>query len=176
MFNHLLDLGLALLDRVWDAGYRFDCLSWPDDMGYKGTPFFSLQMYRDLLKPVQKRAVDWAHAKGISAWLHSCGDIRPLVPELVEIGVDRLNPLEVKAGMDPAAIKREYGDRLVLHGGMNVLLWDRPELLHAEIDRLLPVLKENGGYIFASDHSIPSSMGLEEWRRIVDHAKQAGRY
>ena len=74
-------------------------------------------MYRDLLKPVHKRAADGAHAKGLSVELHSCGDVRALVPDLVEIAIDVLNPLEVKAGMDPIALKQQYGDRLAFHGG-----------------------------------------------------------
>ncbi|HEX3000143.1 MAG TPA: uroporphyrinogen decarboxylase family protein, partial [Armatimonadota bacterium] len=121
MFFHFLDLDLALLDRVWEEGYHFDAVRWPDDMGYKQHQFFSVKTYRDLLKPVHQKAIEWAHAKGVKAALHSCGDIRPFVPELVEIGLDALNPLEVKAGMDPIALKREYGDRLVFHGGINAV-------------------------------------------------------
>ncbi|NIM71367.1 MAG: hypothetical protein GTO48_13200, partial [Xanthomonadales bacterium] len=93
--------------------------SWPDDMGYKGHQFFGLPMYRDLLKPAHRRAIEWAHERGIYAHLHSCGDVRPFVPELIGMGLDALNPLEVKAGMDPIALKEQYGDRLVLHGGIN---------------------------------------------------------
>lgn len=176
MFGHFLDVGMALLDQVWDAGYRFDCVSWPDDMGYKNTPFFSLQTYRDVLKPFQKRAVEWAHAKGARARLHSCGNIVPFLPDLVEIGMDGLNPIEVKAGMDPVAIKRTYGDRLLLHGGINAVLWDKPEEIRAEMERVVPVLKQNGGYIFSSDHSVPSSVGLEDFRGIVALARELGRY
>lgn len=176
MFGHYLEVGIALLDQVWDAGYRFDCVSWPDDMGYKNTPFFSLQTYRDVLKPFQKRAVEWAHAKGAKARLHSCGNILPFLPDLVEIGMDGLNPIEVKAGMDPALIKRTYGDRLLLHGGINAVLWDKPELIKAEMERVVPVLKQDGGYIFSSDHSVPSSVSLEDFRGIVELAKRLGRY
>jgi uroporphyrinogen decarboxylase len=176
MFNHFLDVTLALLDRVWDAGYRFDAVRWPDDMGYKHNQFFSVKTYRELLKPVQKRAIDWAHAKGIYAHLHSCGDIRPLVPELVEIGLDALNPLEVKAGMDPIELKRKFGDRLVLHGGINAMLWDDLDAIEAEMRRVVPVVKENGGYIFSSDHSVPSSVSLENFRRITQLAKELGSY
>jgi uroporphyrinogen decarboxylase len=79
MFNHYLDVQLDLLDRVWEAGYTFDAVRWPDDMGYKYNQFFSLRTYRELLKPVHKRAIDWAHAHGIKAHLHSCGDINPFV-------------------------------------------------------------------------------------------------
>ncbi len=176
MFNHELDVCLDLLDMVWDAGYTFDEVSWPDDMGYKFNQFFSLSMYRQILKPVHKRAADWAHAKGIKVHLHSCGDVRPFISDLIEIGVDCLNPLEVKAGMNPVEIKRRYGDRLALHGGINAVLWDDIDSIEAEMRRVVPVLKENGGYIFSSDHSVPSSVSLENFRRIVDLAKQLGSY
>ena len=145
-------------------------------MGYKNTTFFSNDMYRRLLKPSHKRAVDWAHAKGIYAHLHSCGDIMTRVPDLIDIGIDALNPLEVKAGMDPAKLKQEYGDRLVLHGGVNAVLWDDRDAIIAEIDRIVPILKENGGYIFSSDHSIPNSVSLNNFRAIVEEIKRVGRY
>ncbi|OGV71727.1 MAG: hypothetical protein A3K19_12365 [Lentisphaerae bacterium RIFOXYB12_FULL_65_16] len=176
MFEHELDMNIALFDMIWDAGYTFDCFRWPDDMGYKLNQFFSLRVYRDVLKPVHKRAVEWAHRKGIPAHLHSCGDVRPLVPELVEIGIDGLNPLEVKAGMDPLALKRDYGDRLLLHGGINALLYESLDAIEAEMRRLVPTLKQNGGYILSSDHSVPSSMSMENFRRFVQLGKELGGY
>lgn len=176
MFNHYLDVNLALLDQVWDAGYTFDCVIWPDDMGYKHSQFFSVNTYRELVKPVHKRAVEWAHKKGIKAHLHSCGDINPFIPELIDIGMDALNPLEVKAGMDPVEIKKKYGKDLVLHGGINAVLWDDAEAIQAEIKRLIPVLKESGGYIFASDHSIPNSVSLQNFKLIIDLIKDVGSY
>jgi uroporphyrinogen decarboxylase len=176
MFEVQLETDLALLDQVWQAGYRFDSVFWCDDMGYKFNQFFSLRMYRSLLKPFHQRAIDWAHARGIKAHLHSCGDVRPFVPELVGMGLDALNPLEVKAGMDPVSLKREYGKDLVLHGGINAVLWDHPAQIEAEMRRVVPVLKESGGYIFSSDHSVPSSVSLEEFSRIVTLAKELGAY
>lgn len=176
MFDTYLNRSIALFDMVWDAGYVFDEVFWYDDMGYKGTPFFSNSTYRNLLQPFHKRAVEWAHNKGIKARLHSCGDIMPLIPDIVNTGVDALNPLEVKAGMDAVKLKKEYGDRLVLHGGINAILWDDKEKIVAEIERLVPVLKESGGYIFSSDHSIPNSVSLENFKEIVAAAKRAGRY
>jgi uroporphyrinogen decarboxylase len=176
VFETMLETSLALWDRVWDAGYRFDCAWWWDDMGYKGHQFFSLKKYRQVLKPFHQRAIDWAHAKGIKAELHSCGDINPFVPELVSMGLDGLNPLEVKAGMDPLRLKREFGNDLVLHGGINAVLWDQPAEVRAEMERLVPALKEGGGYIFSSDHSVPDSVSLESFREITSLAKQLGRY
>jgi uroporphyrinogen decarboxylase len=176
MFCHLLEVNLALLDMVWEAGYQFDSILWYDDMGYKKNQFFSLRMYRDLLKPYHQRAIDWAHAKGIKAHLHSCGDINPFVPELVNMGLDALNPLEVKAGMDPVHLKQTYGDRLVLHGGINAVLWDKPEAIQAEMERVIPQVKQSGGYIFSSDHSVPSSVSLKDFRQIIELAKRLGSY
>lgn len=176
MFSRELELHLTLFEMIWDAGYHFDCISWPDDMGYKGTQFFSVDMYRELVKPFHKRAIEWAHAKGIKAHLHSCGNINPLIPELLDIGLDALNPLEVKAGMDPVCLKKTYGDKLVLHGGINAVLWDQPEKICAEMERVIPIMKQNGGYIFSSDHSVPSSVGLDDFSRIVALAKRLGTY
>ena len=176
MFNTYLDSCIALFDRIWDAGYRFDSIKWPDDMGYKNTTFFSNEMYREMLKPVHKRAVDWAHNKGIKAHLHSCGDIMTRIDDLVDIGIDALNPLEVKAGMKPLELKKNYGDKLVLHGGINAVLWDDKEAIIEEIRRVIPTLKENGGYIFSSDHSIPNSVSLDNFKAIVEEIKRVGKY
>jgi uroporphyrinogen decarboxylase len=170
------DLNLVLFDRMWDAGYRFDELFWYDDMGYKLNQFFSLRTYRNLLKPIHKKAIDWAHAKGIKACLHSCGDVRPFIPDLVEMGLDGLNPLEVKAGVDPLMVKQEFGDRLLLHGGINAVLWDDIDAMEASVRENVPALMNNGGYIFASDHTTPNNVSLADFKHIVDVVQEVGRY
>jgi uroporphyrinogen decarboxylase len=176
MIKTYLDSAIAHFDMIWDAGYHFDCISWPDDMGYKGHTFFSNEMYTEILQPFHKRAIDWAHNHGIYAHLHSCGNIMPRVPQLVEIGLDALNPIEIKAGMDLYALKREFGDRLVFHGGANALLLHKPAQILPYIEELLPIVKENGGYIFSSDHSIPNAVSLEDYRAIVAAVKKFGAY
>jgi uroporphyrinogen decarboxylase len=176
IFNTMLDLDIALFDRIWEAGYHFDDIRWPDDMGYKGHQFFSVNTYRDLLKPVHKRAADWAHAKGIKVELHSCGDVRPLIPELIDIGIDMLNPIEVKAGMDPIALKHQYGDKLAFHGGLNAALYWEPEKLYQHMREVIPAMKRSGGYVVSTDHSVPDSVSLEDFRRFVELAKELARY
>ena len=128
------------------------------------------------MQPFHKKACDWAHGKGIYAHLHSCGNINALIPDIIDAGVDALNPLEVKAGMDAIALKRQYGDALVLHGGINAVLWSDQHQIVDEINRLVPILKENGGYIFSSDHSIPNDVSLENFQEIVSAVKKAGQY
>jgi uroporphyrinogen decarboxylase len=145
-------------------------------MGYKHSQFFSVRTYRNLLKPTHQRAVDWAHARGVKARLHSCGDVGPFIPDFLDIGIDALNPLEVKAGMDPVAIKEKFGDRLLLHGGIDAVLYDQPDALEAAMERVIPVLKQNGGYIFSTDHSVPDSVSLEQFRHVVAQAKKLGSY
>lgn len=67
MFGHCLDMCIVLYDMIWDAGFKFDCVFWCDDMGYKQNQFFSLNTYREMVKPFHKKAIDWAHAKGIKS-------------------------------------------------------------------------------------------------------------
>ena len=176
MFDTYLSRTTALYDRMWDDGYHFDEMFWYDDMGYKGTTFFSPSMYRNLLQPYHKRAVKWAHDHGIVAQLHSCGDIMSIIPDVVATGVDALNPLEVKAGMDVLKLKKEYGDKLVFRGGINAVNWNNTEAILAEINEKVPILKENGGFIFSSDHSIPNSVSLENMRLIMEEIKRVGKY
>ena len=171
-----LDRCERLYERIWDAGYHFDEIYWPDDMGYKGTSFFSPELYREIVKPFHTRAVKWAHDRGIYARLHSCGNIMGLLPDILETGIDALNPLEVKAGMDSKYIKDTYGNRLTLHGGINAVKWTDTEAIVAEIREKVPYLKQNGGYIFSSDHSIPNNVSLENMKIIIEEAKKAGSY
>ena len=176
IFDTYLNTSLNLCQKILDAGYEFDGIRWYDDMGYKGSPFFSPAAYRELLKPFHKKAVDWAHERGMVAELHSCGYIEPLLPDILETGVDMLNPLEVKAGLDPFKLKKQYGDKLAFHGGINAQLWDNIELVKAEMERIIPAMKEGGGYIFASDHSIPNSVSFENMTEIARLAHKLGKY
>ena len=176
MYNTYLDCCIKQFEQIWDAGYHFDTIWWWDDMGYKGSTFFSNDLYRELLKPVHKRAIDWAHNRGIFAELHSCGDIMTRIDDLVDLGLDALNPLEVKAGMKPLELKQKYGDNLTFHGGINAVLWDDTDAVIEAICNIIPKMKENGGYIFASDHSIPNTVSLESFKTIIDEVKRVGSY
>lgn len=176
MFDTQLTTQLRQLDLIWEKGYRFNMIRWCDDMGYKKNQFFSVPTYRQLLKPFHKRAIEWAHAHGIKAYLHSCGDINPFIPEFLDMGLDMLNPLEVKAGIDPYHLKKTFGCHLAFHGGMNALLYDDPQALEAEVEKLVPAMKEKGGYIFGSDHSVPDSVSLTGFQALANRAKELGTY
>ena len=176
VFDTYLKTSLDLCQRILDAGYEFDGIFWYDDMGYKGTPFFSPQIYRELLQPYHKKVVDWAHERGMVTELHSCGFIEPLLPDIVQTGVEMLNPLEIKAGMDPQRLKSTWGDKLAFHGGINAQLWDDIDRVKAEMERIIPLMKEGGGYVFASDHSIPNSVSFQNMKEIASLAHKLGKY
>jgi len=176
MSNHTLELELNLLDMVWEAGYKFDMLNIRDDLAYAHSLFFSIDVYKQVVKPAHKKAVDWAHNKGIKARLHCCGSVEPLLPEIVDVGFDALHPLQIKAGMKPDKVKEAYGDNIVIHGGFDAMLWKDIDAIKAEMDRLMPILKQDGGYIFASDHSIPNDVCFENIKEIIRYAKELGKY
>ncbi len=176
MFDTLYNCNRVLYERIWDAGYHFDEAFIYDDMGYKGTAFFSNDIYKELIQPYHKRFVKWAHDRDIYAYLHSCGNIMKLLPDVIDSGFDCLNPLEVKAGMDAYKVKKEYGDKIVIHGGTNAAIWKDTDAILAEIREKLPILKENGGYIFASDHSIPNDVTLDTMKQIVAEVKKLGTF
>ena len=176
MLNHALDVNLALLDMAWDAGYTFDMLNVRDDMGYNNTQFYSLSMFREIIRPAHQKAADWARKKGIRTRLHSCGYIMPFLPDIIGIGFEALHGLEVKAGMKAEEVKRAYGDRLVLHGGFPGSVWHDLEAAKAQIVQRLPDLMATGGYIFAVDNSIPNDVPLKNMEEIVRLVKEIGRY
>lgn len=176
MFEHTLSVNLALFDMIIDKGYSFDCLQFPDDLGYRNGLFFSPEMYRRVLKPVHKKAFDWAHDRGMVTMLHSCGNIMEAIPDLIDAGLDGLNPIETKAGMDLIGIKDKFGDDLVLQGGIDVRQMNKPDKIEDEIRTKVTHAMKNGGYIFHSDHSVPDDVSLDDYKRVIELVKKYGTY
>ena len=135
-------------------------------------------MYREIIQPAHARTFDYAHSLGLPVVVHSCGFVEPLLPGLVEAGLDCLQVIEVKAGMDPVRIKKNFGDRISLCGGMdarNLVANDR-EAIRRELQEKIPVVKQNYGYILHSDHSIPTTTDYETYRFFVDEGLRLGRF
>ncbi len=176
MVETALDLNLAMLSMAWDRGYKFHAVRWPDDMGYRNGLFFSVDTYRRVIKPAQKRLIEWCHERGVRAMLHSCGNIMALIPDLVEIGLDALNPLEQKAGMDVFELKAKWGDKLVLEGGIDVRNMTDGEKIEEEIRTKFEAVKKNGGYIYHSDHSVPDNVSFADYCRVMELVRYYGKY
>ena len=135
-----------------------DFIWYYEDMGFKDKPFMSPAMYRDIVQPGHAKLFDYAHSIGCKVLVHSCGFVEPLVPGLVEAGMDCLQAMEVKAGMDMPRLAKEFGDRIAFCGNIDVraLVSNDRTKIDEELNRkIIPVLKMKGSYILHSDHSIP---------------------
>jgi len=137
-----------------------------EDLGMQTGPLISPQLYRRLIKPRHKELYDFIHSRTEARILHhTCGSVFPLVQDLIDVGVDILNPIQTSArGMDPAALKREFGERLVFHGGIDVqqiLPFATPERVREEVKRIVATLGQGGGYILAPSHNIQADVPPE---------------
>ncbi len=109
---------------------------------------------------------------------HGDGNNNETIPELIESGIDCLQPLEVKAGMGVRELKRDYGDKLSFMGNIDARLMqanDR-EGLEREIADKLTVAKIGGGYVYHSDHSVPPGIDLETYKFVLECVDEYGRY
>ena len=146
-----------------------------EDMGFKEKPFMSPAMYEDLVVPGHAKLFGAAHDLGCKVIVHSCGYVEPLVPGLIAAGMDCLQAMEVKAGMDLPTLSERFGDRITFCGGIDirVVASNDREAIDAELDRKIrPVLEAGGGYILHSDHSIPPEVEHDTLRYFFDHGRR----
>ena len=187
-------LARALMERVlevklawWGAilpelGDAVDVVGEADDLGGQATPLFAPRTYRALVKPLHAELIAFIRARTrAKVLLHSCGAIRELLPDLVEIGVDVLNPVQVSAaGMETAALKRDFGRDLAFWGGgvdtQGVLGSGTPDDVRAEVRRRVADLAPGGGFIFASVHNVQANVPPENIVAMWDAVEAAGTY
>ncbi len=178
MVDAQTDLVLAMLEMVVERGYEPDGFWCSDDLGYRNGLMFSPKVFRELFLPAHRALCDRCHRHGIATFLHTCGNVNEVVDDLIQVGWDCLQPLEVKAQMDLVQVKRDYGDRLTLMGGIDVRVMAEgsDEALVEEVRGKLRVAKEQGGYIYHSDHSIPDNVSFDRYTRTIELVLEHGRY
>jgi uroporphyrinogen decarboxylase len=163
MVHYCLDklFGLAYENsaRIYEMIPRKVMLSYvAEDMGGQNDLMFSPAHIREFLLPGMKRIIDLAHQAGAFAFHHNDGNCRRIVPDMIEAGIDLLNPIQWRsAGMDRAELKRDFGDRVIFHGGMDnqhTLPFGSREDVCREVLDNLRLLGEGGGYILAPCHNI----------------------
>lgn len=178
MVNTYVDLTINHLELLFGEEGAPDGFFVYEDMGFKHKPFMSPAMYEDIVMPGHKRLFDFAHDHGCPVMVHSCGYVEPLVPGLVAAGMDCLQAMEVKAGMDLPTLFARFGDRISFFGGVDVrvLISNDRAAIDEEMDRkILPVVTQGGGYILHSDHSEPPEVDYETMRYFVDRGRRLGR-
>jgi len=159
-------------------GFQFDGVFVANDLGYRNGTFFSPAAFRECEFPAQRRMYATFREHDLPVILHSCGNVREHVPQLIEAGLTCLNPLESKAGMDVVDLKQEFGDRLAFMGGIDVRAMADPDpaVIEHEIAGKLPVAKQGGGYIYHSDHSVPDNVSWEQYQRVMELVREYGAY
>ncbi len=147
------------------------------DVAYRKDMFFSPGYWRKHFKPIVKALVEECHARGLPVIYHGCGNVRRIFGDFIEIGVDAYNPLEAKAGLDVVDLRRTYGHKIAFCGNMDVMTWAHGSA--AELERtVLTKLNaaKGGGFIFQSDHSVPSNVSGQNYDSVVNLVRRRGRY
>jgi uroporphyrinogen decarboxylase len=169
----------AQLDTV---GAYVEWVEVGDDLGGQNGPLISPKMYRQLLKPVHADLIQCirSHPSGVKVMYHTCGSIMPFIPDLIDIGVDILHPIQVAArNMDPARIKAEFGSRLCLLGGVDAqhtLRVGTPQQVAEEVYLRIQQMGRGGGYVLAPSHNMGDDVPLGNILTFFAAAKQYGAY
>ena len=147
------------------------------DVAYVNGMLFSPSFWRAHFKPIVAEQIRVCHEAGLPVIYHGCGNVSAIFPDFIEMGLDSYNPLEAKSGLDVVDLRRKYGHRLGFCGNMDVLAWANAPLdeLKRQVVRKLNAAK-GGGYIFQSDHSVPSNVSGERYQFVIDLVRHYGRY
>jgi uroporphyrinogen decarboxylase len=166
---------MEMLDEP-DLNFEYDGVWIWGDIAYNKGMLFSPRAYRELLMPAHKRIFDFCHARGKPVVHHCDGKLVQVLPLLIEAGIDAIHPIEVKAGNDVLQIKRQYGERLTLIGGIDARLMVDRQAIEQEMREKMPVLKAGGRYIWYSDHSVPPDVSFSGYRHIMSLLDELGGY
>ena len=174
-----LDWFGAFLEQVGDL---VDVIMIGDDLAGQSGPLFRPDFYRRVVKPRQKQLVQFIKPRTeAKIWYHTCGACRTYIPDLLDNGIDALNPVQISAAeMEPAGLKAEFGDRLTFWGGaidaQHVLPHADPATVREHVRRNIEAFKPDGGYVFNSVHNIQAGVPPENVLAMYDAAYEFGEY
>ena len=163
--ERLCEIHLKKLERWLPVvGPYIDIVHFGDDLGSQNGPMISLNMYRNCIKPFHAKI--WQRAKelaDVKVLLHCCGGIEPLLPDMIDAGLDAVNPVQITCnGMDPEHLKNTFGDRLTFWGGgcdtRRMLTEGTPEEIKKHVHELLDIWTPHGGYVFQQVHNIQANV------------------
>jgi uroporphyrinogen decarboxylase len=184
LLDKLTDLTIQYWDKVLnEVGDLVNVIVYEDDLGEQERALISPKMYRELVKPRHKRIFSFLRQKKSASTytlMHSDGSIYDLIPDLIEIGVDILNPIQVSAAnMDPKRLKREFGDDIVFWGGgintQGVFSFGTPDEVRDEVKRRIEDFAPGGGFVFSTVHNIqpevPPANIMAMWETLQDYGE-----
>lgn len=174
-----LDWFRLFLDEVGDV---VDVIMVGDDLAAQNGPLFPPAVYRSIIKPRQKKLVQYIKSRTTArVWYHSCGAVSGYIPDLIDNGVDILNPVQINAAdMAPESLKSRFGDKLVFWGGgidaQRVLPRATPEEVREHVRRNLAAFMPGGGYVFNNVHNIQADVPPQNVLALFDAAYEFGEY
>jgi hypothetical protein len=173
---HEFNLGILKAQIRAAQGRLAGIVIW-GDVAYKKGMLFSPVFWRRHFKPGLKAMIDECHSCGLPVIYHGCGNVNRIFEDFIEVGVDAYNPLEAKAGLDVIDLRRRFGHRIGFCGNMDVQTWSAAgkEELRAAVLRKLNAAK-GGGFIFQSDHSVPTNVPGESYDYVVGLVRRHGVY
>ena len=182
VFRKITDILLASLDIYLGlVGELIEVVKIGDDLGGQENCLISPAAYRRTIKPYHQEIFSFIHTHSqAQAFLHTCGSVVKLLPDLIEAGVEILNPVQVSArGMDTQALKAQFGDRLTFWGAIDtqhVLPNGSQQDVEVEVQQRISDLAPGGGYVLASVHNIQADVPAENVLRMFRTARQFGGY
>jgi len=181
LLDQFTDFYVAFYDRMFTAAPgRVDIMRIADDIGTQRGPLISLELFDKFLAPRLKKLIDMAHSHGVKVMFHSCGSIVPFIDRLIAIGVDVLDPIQVRAaGMDPQMLKDRFGSRLCLHGSIDtqyLLPRGTPQEVAAAVKMLCGILGKGGGFILAPSHVFQTDVSTANILALYKAGFECGRY
>ncbi len=168
---------LSVIEDCLQHGICFDGFFMVEDLACVNGMLFSPDLWRRLFRPSVEKIGRFLKAHNLHFWMHSCGNAEPVFNDLIECGLEVLNPLEAKAGLDVRRLKPVYGDKLTFLGNINVMKMAGEEAeMQAEIRDKILAAKPGGGYIYHSDHSVPPEVTWSRYQQVIKLVKQYGAY
>jgi uroporphyrinogen decarboxylase len=183
MLDRMVEFKCAFWEQALaEVGNLVDAVVEADDLAGQQAMLLSPATYRKLIKPRHERLFSCIKAQApVKLFFHSCGAVRPIIPDLIEAGIDILNPVQISAaGMDPSELKREFGRDLVFWGGgvdtQQVLGSGSPEQVREDVRRNIEALATGGGFVFAAVHDIQANVPAENIMAMWDAWQAFGAY
>lgn len=171
------EFNIAMIESIYQKGYRFDAMWVFSDLCYKNGMLFSPKFYRERVLPYQKRFFNFCSDKGMKVIYHSDGYIKDLLPLLVEAGIDCIQPLEARAGNNVIEYGSLYADKISFMGNINAdILATEKKLIFDEVSTKVSNAKETRRYLFHSDHSVPPTVSFDNYCYAIELAKKFGQY
>ena len=177
LFGEVADLNIRVIQRAVEAGA--DTVSLGDDYCSNQGPLMSPSMFREFLLPHFKRAVDTIHEGGALCIKHCDGNLWPILDDMVDAGIDCINPLEPVAGMDIAEVKKRYGSRICIMGNIDcgeLLTNGTEEEVEQAVAECIRKGAQGGGLIVSSSNSIHSGVRPENYRAMIHAVYRHGKY